>query len=137
MVSKGELTILPLLFLLMINTSIGIVMAQPSGTTISYVSPGLNISQNTINSTTITTTSNNTTTTTYFNNINKKNYGIFGLNLNWLVYPFMALADTFNFAFNNFTSPNVSVSIIASVLTFLDIGLFAMFIIGLTPWISS
>lgn len=137
MVTKAELTILPLLFLLLINVSIGIVMGQPTGTTISYVTPSLNTSQSTINSTTITTTSNSTSTTKYFSNINSKNYGIFGLNINWLVYPFYALADTFNFAFSNFNSPNVAVSILASALSFLDIALFIMFIIGLTPWISS
>lgn len=139
MVTKIELTVIPLVFFICLNIAIAVISSQGTTTTITYTQPNINAtSTSTVNTTSISSNSSaTTTTTTYFSNIKGKNYGIFGLSLNWLVYPFAMIYDSVDFAFANLSAPNTSISGLASILSFLDILLIIMFVIGITPWIAS
>ncbi len=144
MVSKIYLLTSSLAFLIILNLIVGFFSATINNTTYNTTIPNTSFDVNVINASStapVSTevienkTSNSTTISTYLNP-NTGNSGLFGLNLNWLIYPFLLFYNGVKLAYSNVLNPNVNIAVISTILSIIDSLLILIIVFSITPYIG-
>ena len=131
--TKIQLAFSAFIIFYFLNLFVGLALATPIQPTAVYQQSTLNATSKTQVNTTATTSGGITT----YSQPSTANYGIFGLNVNWLVLPFVTFADTMTFVFGNlFSGTQTNLEYVSALLTVVDFILLAAFTMGITPYIG-